>query len=167
MKKSENVQLAHYNLQGALDRMLKVLKNLNYSLHVVGLKGLPVSDLFLLLGCSCRARETTSTSEYRMCVCVYVLLKIVHCECIWMRCRLQDRLKCHHYTLSFVVDLSVCVCVCVCVCICVCVWVCGCGCACVCVCVCVYVCVYLYTLQYWSTVSSSPVSIVFAFYMYV
>ena len=33
---------AHSDLKQALDRMLKVLKNLNDSLHVVGLKGFPV-----------------------------------------------------------------------------------------------------------------------------
>ena len=33
------------DLQMALDLMLRVLKNLNDSLHVVGLKGFPVSNL--------------------------------------------------------------------------------------------------------------------------
>ena len=36
------------DLQMALDLMLKVLKNLNDSLHVVGLKGFPVSNVTLL-----------------------------------------------------------------------------------------------------------------------
>lgn len=43
MKHSANAKKAHSDLQQALDRMLKVLKNLNDSLHVVGLKGFPVS----------------------------------------------------------------------------------------------------------------------------
>ena len=43
MKHSMNAKKAHSDLQQALDRMLKVLKNLNDSLHVVGLKGFPVS----------------------------------------------------------------------------------------------------------------------------
>ena len=43
MKHSVNAKKAHSDLQMALDRMLKVLKNLNDSLHVVGLKGFPVS----------------------------------------------------------------------------------------------------------------------------
>ena len=43
IKHSGNAQKAHADLQVALDRMLKVLKNLNDSLHVVGLKGFPVS----------------------------------------------------------------------------------------------------------------------------
>ena len=43
MKHSVNAKKAHSDLQKALDRMLKVLKNLNDSLHVVGLKGFPVS----------------------------------------------------------------------------------------------------------------------------
>lgn len=43
MKHSMNAQKAHSDLKQALDRMLKVLKNLNDSLHVVGLKGFPVS----------------------------------------------------------------------------------------------------------------------------
>ena len=43
MKHSLNAQKAHSDLKQALDRMLKVLKNLNDSLHVVGLKGFPVS----------------------------------------------------------------------------------------------------------------------------
>jgi len=42
MKQSVNAPKAHGDLQKALDRMLKVLKNLNDSLHVVGLKGFPV-----------------------------------------------------------------------------------------------------------------------------
>ncbi len=41
MKHSMDDQQAHADLQAALDRMLKVLKNLNDSLHVVGLKGFP------------------------------------------------------------------------------------------------------------------------------
>ena len=36
-------KVAHTELKKALDGMLKVLKNLNDSLHVVGLKGFPVS----------------------------------------------------------------------------------------------------------------------------
>ena len=44
MKHSVNAKKAHTDLQQALDRMLKVLKNLNDSLHVVGLKGFPVSE---------------------------------------------------------------------------------------------------------------------------
>ena len=44
MKHSVNAKKAHSDLQMALDRMLKVLKNLNDSLHVVGLKGFPVSE---------------------------------------------------------------------------------------------------------------------------
>ncbi len=43
IKRSTNAHKAHSDLQAALDRMLKVLKNLNDSLHVVGLKGFPVS----------------------------------------------------------------------------------------------------------------------------
>ena len=43
MKHSVNAPKAHGVLQKALDQMLKVLKNLNDSLHVVGLKGFPVS----------------------------------------------------------------------------------------------------------------------------
>ena len=46
MKHSVNAKKAHSDLQTALDRMLKVLKNLNDSLHVVGLKGFPVSCNF-------------------------------------------------------------------------------------------------------------------------
>ena len=46
MKHSVNAKKAHSDLQMALDRMLKVLKNLNDSLHVVGLKGFPVSYSF-------------------------------------------------------------------------------------------------------------------------
>ncbi len=42
MKHSSNAPKAYSDLQMALDRMLKVLKNLNDSLHVVGLKGFPV-----------------------------------------------------------------------------------------------------------------------------
>ncbi len=42
-KHSSNAPKAYSDLQVALDRMLKVLKNLNDSLHVVGLKGFPVS----------------------------------------------------------------------------------------------------------------------------
>lgn len=41
MKHSLSAKKAHSELQQALDRMLKVLKNLNDSLHVVGLKGFP------------------------------------------------------------------------------------------------------------------------------
>ncbi|XP_064394255.1 guanine nucleotide exchange factor DBS-like isoform X2 [Halichondria panicea] len=41
MKHSSNAPKAYSDLQMALDRMLKVLKNLNDSLHVVGLKGFP------------------------------------------------------------------------------------------------------------------------------
>ena len=37
------------DLQMALDLMLKVLKNLNDSLHVVGLKGFPVSSIIVTL----------------------------------------------------------------------------------------------------------------------
>ena len=40
MKYSVNAKKAHSDLQTALDRMLKVLNN---PLHVVGLKGIPVS----------------------------------------------------------------------------------------------------------------------------
>ena len=47
IKHSGNAQKAHADLQVALDRMLKVLKNLNDSLHVVGLKGFPVRDTHL------------------------------------------------------------------------------------------------------------------------
>ena len=47
MKHSVNAKKAHSDLQTALDRMLKVLKNLNDSLHVVGLKGFPVSTLYV------------------------------------------------------------------------------------------------------------------------
>ena len=43
MKHSTNAKKAYSDLQSAFDRMLKVLKNLNDSLHVVGLKGFPVS----------------------------------------------------------------------------------------------------------------------------
>ncbi len=42
-KHSSNAPKACADLKIALDRMLKVLKNLNDSLHVVGLKGFPVS----------------------------------------------------------------------------------------------------------------------------
>lgn len=44
MKHSLNAKKARSDLQQALDRMLKVLKNLNDSLHVVGLKGFPVRE---------------------------------------------------------------------------------------------------------------------------
>jgi acetolactate synthase regulatory subunit len=47
MKHSVNAKKAHSDLQVALDRMLKVLKNLNDSLHVVGLKGFPVSYMYM------------------------------------------------------------------------------------------------------------------------
>lgn len=47
MKHSMSSKKAHSDLQQALDRMLKVLKNLNDSLHVVGLKGFPVSRLIV------------------------------------------------------------------------------------------------------------------------
>ena len=43
MKQAGNAKRAHSDLQCALESMLKVLKNLNDSLHVVGLKGFPVS----------------------------------------------------------------------------------------------------------------------------
>ena len=43
IKYSVNAKEAHSDLKRALDGMLKVLKNLNDSLHVVGLKGFPVS----------------------------------------------------------------------------------------------------------------------------
>ena len=46
MKHSKHAPKAHADLQRALDRMLKVLKNLNDSLHVVGLKGFPVGSRF-------------------------------------------------------------------------------------------------------------------------
>ena len=55
MKHSVNAKKAHSDLQMALDRMLKVLKNLNDSLHVVGLKGFPVSE--------CTANFTIMLSE--------------------------------------------------------------------------------------------------------
>ena len=45
MKHSVKAKVAHSKLKKALDGMLKVLKNLNDSLHVVGLKGFPVSWL--------------------------------------------------------------------------------------------------------------------------
>ena len=45
MKHSVNAKKAHSDLQRALDRMLNVLKNLNDSLHAVGLKGFPVNWL--------------------------------------------------------------------------------------------------------------------------
>ena len=45
MKRSVNAKKAHSDLKQALDRMLKVLKTLNDSLHVVGLKGFPVSRI--------------------------------------------------------------------------------------------------------------------------
>ena len=44
MKHSSKAKEAHTSLKKALDGMLKVLKNLNDSLHVVGLKGFPVSN---------------------------------------------------------------------------------------------------------------------------
>ena len=43
MKHSVKSKAAHSKLKKALDGMLKILKNLNDSLHVVGLKGFPVS----------------------------------------------------------------------------------------------------------------------------
>ena len=43
MKQSMDLKKPHSDLQTALDRMLKLLKNLNDSLHVIGLKGFPVS----------------------------------------------------------------------------------------------------------------------------
>ena len=43
MKYSIAAKVAHTELKKALDGMLKVLKNLNDSLHVVGLKDFPVS----------------------------------------------------------------------------------------------------------------------------
>ena len=45
MKHCVKAKVAHSELKKALDGMLKVLKNLNDSLHVVGLKGFPVSDI--------------------------------------------------------------------------------------------------------------------------
>ena len=50
MKHSVNAKKAHSDLQKALDRMLKVLKNLNDSLHVVGLKGFPVCGGYVGVG---------------------------------------------------------------------------------------------------------------------
>ena len=44
MKHSARNEVAHSKLKKALDGMLKVLKNLNDSLHVVGLKGFPVTN---------------------------------------------------------------------------------------------------------------------------
>ena len=44
MKHSVKAKVAHSELKKALDGMLNVLKNLNDSLHVVGLKGFPVSN---------------------------------------------------------------------------------------------------------------------------
>ena len=41
MKHSVSAKESHTDLQAALDQMLKLLKNLNDSLHVVGLKGFP------------------------------------------------------------------------------------------------------------------------------
>ena len=43
MKNSTQAKRAHSDLQVALESMLKVLKNLNDSLHVLGVKGFPVS----------------------------------------------------------------------------------------------------------------------------
>ena len=43
MKHSITAKVAYPELKKALDGMLKVLKNLNDSLHVVGLKAFPVS----------------------------------------------------------------------------------------------------------------------------
>lgn len=43
IKYCSNTNQALTDLQMALDMMLTVLKNLNDSLHVVGLKGFPVS----------------------------------------------------------------------------------------------------------------------------
>ena len=43
MKHAVLSKKAHSELQAALESMLKVLKNLNDSLHVLGVKGFPVS----------------------------------------------------------------------------------------------------------------------------
>ena len=43
MKHAVLAKKAHSELQAALESMLKVLKNLNDSLHVLGVKGFPVS----------------------------------------------------------------------------------------------------------------------------
>ena len=60
MKHCVKAKEAHSELKKALDGMLKVLKNLNDSLHVVGIKGFPVSRqlqycpiLMKLTRCSC------------------------------------------------------------------------------------------------------------------
>ena len=44
MKHAAQAKRAHTELQVALESMLKVLKNLNDSLHVLGVKGFPVSS---------------------------------------------------------------------------------------------------------------------------
>ena len=44
MKHAAQAKRAHTELQMALASMLKVLKNLNDSLHVLGVKGFPVSS---------------------------------------------------------------------------------------------------------------------------
>ena len=45
MKQTVTEKATHAQLKAALDRMLHLLKNLNDSLHVVGLKGFPVGAL--------------------------------------------------------------------------------------------------------------------------
>ena len=46
IKHSTKASQALHDLQNALSIMLQVLKSLNDSLHVVGLKGFPVSILY-------------------------------------------------------------------------------------------------------------------------
>ena len=61
MKHSKNAKKAYSDLQTALDRMLKVLKNLNDPLHVVGLKGFPVSYiLYYTLYMQCGIHTATT-----------------------------------------------------------------------------------------------------------
>ena len=80
MKHSVNAQKAHSDLQQALDRMLKVLKNLNDSLHVVGLKGFPVSSFL----CTC--------------MCTHACTQNIHCTCtprtVYMYMHVYYRLQC-------------------------------------------------------------------------
>ena len=55
MKHAALAKKAHSELQVALESMLKVLKNLNDSLHVLGVKGFPVSYRTQFLTLSCKA----------------------------------------------------------------------------------------------------------------
>ena len=76
MKHSSNAPKAYSDLQVALDRMLKVLKNLNDSLHVVGLKGFPVSVNDYASGVGMRKARYTVMCMYYCFICGDRLLSI-------------------------------------------------------------------------------------------